>query len=205
MTAPATVVMLHGGSHAQLATLDDPALRPYRIRPLHIRTAAVDDLSSADVVIVADRLRPDLLARWHVHILACLDRGATVMVYGENHVGDWLPGVREQPRPTNFWWWRTGEDSRLRRRADDHPAWGYFSERSVIWHYHGALTAPGTVSLVDLLTVDGETDGSVLLVDEHTHPGRLLVTTMDPVYHHGSGFMPGATQLLYSSLRWATR
>ncbi|QFR96170.1 hypothetical protein GBW32_27915 [Streptomyces tsukubensis] len=32
--------------------------------------------------------------------------------------------------------------------------------------------------------------------------GRLIVTTMDPVYHHGSRFMPGATELLYGPLRW---
>ncbi|MER2133130.1 MAG: hypothetical protein ABS910_00455 [Arthrobacter sp.] len=35
-------------------------------------------------------------------------------------------------------------------------------------------------------------------------PARLLVTIMDPVYYHGSGFIPGATQLPYSILRWAT-
>ncbi len=61
------------------------------------------------------------------------------------------------------------------------------------------------MSLADLHTVDGERDGSILFVDETNHRGRLLVTTMDPVYHHGSGFMPGATQLLYSALHWATR
>ncbi|MEV5647288.1 hypothetical protein AB0L57_03460 [Nocardia sp. NPDC052254] len=208
MTEPVpacSIVMLHGGSHAQLATLADPALAPYRIRPLHIRTAAPERLADAEVVVVADRLRPDLLRDWVPAILAALDRGATVLVFGENSVGDWLPGAREQKRPTIFWWWRTGEDHRLRTRSPGHPAWQFFSGRAVIWHYHGVLEPPpGAVSLVDLYTTAGALDGSILYLDEQTTSGRLLVTTMDPVYHHGSGFMPGATQLLYSALYWAT-
>ncbi|MGW0045527.1 hypothetical protein [Rhodococcus sp. NPDC003348] len=201
-----TIAMLHGGSHSHLATLADPALAPYRIRPVHVRTDHPKSVADVDVLVVADRLRPDLLAAWSGAIAACLDRGATVIVFGENHIGDWLDGACEQPRPTIFWWWRTGEDHRLHKLNPDHPAWQFFSDRSVIWHYHGVLEPPaGAVSLVDLHTVDGDRDGSILYVDEASTPGRLLVTTMDPVYHHGSGFMPGATQLLYSSLHWATR
>ncbi|KOS53846.1 hypothetical protein [Rhodococcus rhodochrous] len=201
-----SIAFLHGGSHAQLATLADPALAPYRCRPVHVRTGDRDEIADADVVVVADRLRPDLLTGWADNIRGCLDRGATVLVFGENHAGRWLPGVREQTRPTIFWWWRTGEDHRLRRQAPDHPAWDFFTEHSVIWHHHGVLEPPaGAVSLVDLHTEDGRRDGSILYLDETSTSGRLLVTTMDPVYHHGSGFMPGATQLLYTSLHWATR
>ncbi|GGL20419.1 hypothetical protein GCM10011588_39050 [Nocardia jinanensis] len=204
---PATgIAFLHGGSHAQLATLADPALAPYRIRPVHVRTGALDELTEAAVIVVSDRLRPDLLRRWTGTVLAGLERGATVLVCGENDSGQWLPGVREQVRPTVFWWWRTGEDHRLRKLALDHPAWEFFSDRSVIWHYHGVLEPPaGAVSLVDLHTEAGTRDGSILYLDETSTAGKLLVTTMDPVYHHGSGFMPGATQLLYSALHWATR
>ncbi|MCD2109805.1 hypothetical protein LQ384_01710 [Rhodococcus rhodochrous] len=202
--APA-VAFLHGGSHSHLATLADPALAPYRMRAVHVRTGVPEDIAGSDVVVVADRLRPDLLSGWAAAVKDALERGATVVVFGENHVQDWL-GVAEQPRPTIFWWWRTGEDHRVRLQAPDHPAWGFFSDRSVIWHYHGMLEPPpGAVSLADLHTPDGERDGSILFVDETNHRGRLLVTTMDPVYHHGSGFMPGATQLLYSALHWATR
>ncbi|MEU4311302.1 hypothetical protein [Nocardia sp. NPDC024068] len=199
------IVFLHGGSHAQLATLADPALAPYRLRPVHIRTGTPADLGTADIVVVSDRLRPDLLIRWADSIHERLHRGATVLLFGENSAGRWFPGSREQSRPTVFWWWRTGEDHRLRPRSPGHPAWQYFSRRAVIWHYHGVLEPPeGAVSLVDLHTETGDRDGSILYLDETTTAGRLLVTTMDPVYHHGSGFMPGATQLLYSALYWAT-
>ncbi|MFF2083764.1 hypothetical protein ACFVVM_08295 [Nocardia sp. NPDC058176] len=203
--AACSIVLLHGGSHAQLATLADPALAPYRIRPIHLRTGTPDQLAHAEVIVIADRLRPELLRHWTAGILAALDRGATVVIFGVNAVEEWVPGVRLESRPTVFWWWRTGEDHRLRTRAPDHPAWRFFAERAVIWHYHGVLEPPpGAVSLVDLHTEDGDRDGSILYLDEQSTPGRLLVTTMDPVYHHGSGFMPGATQLLYSTLYWAT-
>ncbi|MFD4441960.1 hypothetical protein ACFWPK_19515 [Nocardia sp. NPDC058519] len=206
MSAMPRVAFVHGGTHAQLATLADPALAPYRIRPVHIRKLEPVALADADVVVVSDRLRPDLLIPRSPVLLECLARGATMVVFGENGVGEWLPGVQEESRPTNFWWWRTGEDHRIRLRAPHHPAWPYFADRSVIWHFHGVLKPPqGAVSLVDLETVTGERDGSLLYLDELSTPGRLLVTTMDPVYHHGSGFMPGATQLLYSAMQWATR
>ena len=172
---PAQMAMLHCGSHAQLATLADPALEPHRIRPVHARTGAVTELDDVDGVL------------------------------GENRVDSWLPGAREHRRPTIFWWWRTGEDSRIRRTHTGHPAAEWFTDKSLTWHYHGVLEPPeGAVSLVDLHTTEGELDGSLLYVDETSTAGRLLVTTMDPVYHHGSGFMPGATQLLYSALRWAS-
>lgn len=150
------VAFVHGGSHGQLATLADPALAPYRIRPVHVRELSADAAADADVVVVSDRLRPDLLIPNSAALLGCLDRGATVVVFGVNAVGDWLPGVREEARPTVFWWWRTGEDHRVRLRAPDHPSWPYFAERSVIWHYHGVLEPPeGAVSLVDLETGTG--------------------------------------------------
>lgn len=215
-----TTVVLHGGTAFQLAALRDPALAGYRIRPVHIRdTPAAQEvlagLGGPDTVVVADRLRPDQLRPLGDDILAVRQRGGTVVVFGINDVGSWLPGYREEERPTVFWWWRTGEDSLLRRRVPDNPIWDEFPERAVIWHYHAVLHGPDTaVSLVDKLVGDnpvfpGEADenrvdGSVLLVDD-SGPGRLLVTSMDPVYHHGSGFMPGATQLLYACVRWATR
>ena len=73
MTGAATIAVLHGGSHAQLATLADPALEP-------------DPPGTCEA-----RLRPDLLARWTDAITDCLSRGATVIVFDENRCGDWLP------------------------------------------------------------------------------------------------------------------
>ena len=80
--------------------------------------------------------------------------------------------------------------------------WKYYTDEALHWHFHGALYPPqGAVPLV-VLEEGAEEDGAIIYYDNATFPAELVVTTMDPCYHHGAGFMPGATQLLYRSLRW---
>lgn len=216
------IAFVHGGSHAQLATIADPALGIYNLVPVHIRdlalelrdellqarklkagTSALAALAEVDAILVSDRLRHDLLRVVGPELLARFGAGVPGVVLGENRVDTWFPQFVEHERPTIFWWWRTGEPHCKRRVALDHPAQRYFSDRSVIWHSHGVLELPhDATSLVDLDHADGNLDGSILAVWEPTVGARVLVSTMDPVYHHGSGFMPGATQLLYRSLAW---
>jgi hypothetical protein len=43
---------------------------------------------------------------------------------------------------------------------------------------------------------------ALLYYDHVSFPAELVVSSMDASYHHGSGFMPGASQLLYRMLRW---
>ena len=202
------LVFVHGGSGPQLAALADPALQLYDPVPVHVRDLAGSPqlLDDADVLVVSDRLRPHLLEQSSEPILDVARRGGTLVVFAENGSESWLPGARGERRPTVFWWWRTGEDHGLRRNPAPHPAHELFPDRALVWHIHGVLTPPpGAVSLMDRVHPDGSLDGSVFYIDEASTPGRILATTMDPVYHHGSGFMPGATQLLYRALYWASR
>ncbi|WP_210244100.1 hypothetical protein [Arthrobacter yangruifuii] len=197
--------LLHCGAFQPLRTLADPALAPYRIEPVYLPEADPAQLADLDVLIVGDRLHQGQLARFVPAILAALqDPGKTVIVLGENKVEQWLPGIGYSFRPTVFWMWRTGEDNGTRLRLPEDPLWEFFTPWSVSWHHHGLLhPRPGARSLV-VMEEDGAESGSLLYMDEVNQPARLLVTTMDPVYHHGSGFMPGASQLLYSLLRWVT-
>ncbi|MCQ1957776.1 hypothetical protein NNX39_14875 [Arthrobacter sp. zg-Y826] len=197
--------LLHCGTFPPLRTLADPALAPYRLESVYLPDADPAVLADLDVVIVSDRLHQGQLARFVPAILAALqDPAKTVIVLGENKVEQWLPGVGYSFRPTVFWMWRTGEDNGTRLRLPEDPMWEFLTPWSVSWHHHGLLhPRPGARSLV-VMEEDGVESGSLLYVDEVNQPARLLVTTMDPVYHHGSGFMPGASQLLYSLLRWVT-
>ena len=193
----------HTGTGSQLKTLADPALRPYRLADLYLPDATAADFAALDVLLVADRSHPRMLLEHAAAMRAVAERGGTLVVFGENSAQEWLPGLQWQARPTNFWWWRTGEDSGMRRRSPEHPVWEHLSERAVIWHHHGVFQLPeGAVPLVTL-EEDGAKAGVTTFLDESTTPGAILVTTMDPCYHHGAGFMPGATQLLYCVLRWA--
>ena len=38
-----------------------------------------------------------------------------------------------------------------------------------------------------------------------TTAGRLIVSTLDPFYHHGSNFMPATTRFLDGFLPWARK
>ncbi|NYV75157.1 hypothetical protein [Streptomyces sp. UH6] len=202
-----TLGLLHGGAFHQLATLADPAVRVWRPREIYLPEAGPEDFDDLDTLIVSDRLHPGLLARTAPLLLRVAERGGTVVVLGENDVAGWLPGLRAlRPAETNFWWWRTDGDNGVRRAADGHEAWDHLTERAVRWHYHGLLEPPAGATV--LACTDLERDGDpatrqvLLYEDRVSTPGRLIVTTMDPVYHHGSRFMPGATQLLYGLLRW---
>ena len=197
--------LLHCGAFQPLRTLADPALAPYRLESVYLPDADPAVLADLDVVLVSDRLHQGQLERFVPALLAALeDPGKTVIVLGENKVEQWLPGVGYTFRPTVFWKWRTGEDNGTRLRLPEDPMWEFFTPWSVSWHHHGLLhPRPGARSLV-VMEEDGAEVGTLMYVDEVNQPARLLVTTMDPVYHHGSGFMPGASQLLYSLLRWVT-
>lgn len=197
------IALAHTGTSSQLATLKDPALAPYAIVDAYLPELAPDALDDVDVLIVADRSHPAQLRDRAAEFLAVAKRGGVLVVFGENAVQDWLPGVAWHLVPTNFWWWRTGEDHGMRKHSDDDPIWPYLTDRAVLWHHHGALTPPaGAVPLI-VLEHQGTEIGVTTFVDRKSTQGVIFATTMDPCFHHGAGFMPGATQLLYQTLRWA--
>lgn len=211
---------VHSGSFFHLASLRDPAVIALDLVDAYAPELTAADFAAYDSIYVAARLHPSAMARIAPFLLAALERpGVRVYVDGENSVGKWLPGTSETPRGTNFWAWRIGEDVGRRSRNQEHPFWEFLSERSVHWHYHGVLEHPDcAVPLVGLETVAGaeqHTDpwgldyravpghpNTLMYYDADTFGGEIVVSTMDAAYHHGSGFMPGASQLFYRMLRW---
>lgn len=202
----AHIGMLHCGSYPALATLRDPALRAWGVADLYAGETDPEALADLDVIVVADRLHPALRSRFEPALHAALQDGTkTVVVLGQNDVQDWIPGVGFTFRRPIYWWWKTGEDTGTRARAEGDSFWEYFEFGALNWHNHGLLYPQGDVDKYVVVEEDGVEAGTVLYVDRVNQPARLLVTTLDPVYHHGSGFMPGATQMLYSLLRWSTQ
>lgn len=197
------IALLHTGSGYQLQTIADPALVPYQIEFVYLPDLKPGGLGGFDVVFVADRGHPGLLMTHAEDILGVAERGGVLVIFGENSAHEWVPGISWESRPTNFWWWRTGEDHEMRKRNLDDPAWAHFTDRAMIWHNHGIFQPPsGAVALV-AVEEEGDDAGATTYIDRVSTPGEMFVTTMDPVFHHGAGFMPGATQLLYQTLRWA--
>ncbi|WP_197376734.1 hypothetical protein [Mycolicibacterium baixiangningiae] len=201
------LAIVHSGSYAHLYATKDPAVLAYQPEFVYLADLEDGGLDGYDTVIVGDRMHPELLTRHAEQFHAVAQRGGTLVVLGENRVHTWLPGIEWEERPTNFWWWVSGEDPLIRTRSHDHESWQYLTTKSVIWHHHGLLrTEDDVVPLVvsEEADADGKPHdaGMMLYEDTVTTPGRIIVTTLDPMHHHGSNFMSGATRFLYALLRW---
>jgi hypothetical protein len=118
---------------------------------------------------------------------------------GGEPVPEFLPGVRWEHRPTNFWWWlEPGADLGLRSPSPQHSLFEHLSLRDCTWHYHGVLDPPpGAEVLVTL--ADGE---ALLYVDRVSTAGTLVVATLDPLSHYGGHFMPATERFLDGFLPW---
>lgn len=158
------------------------------------------DLTDLDGLIIPERLHHDALHAAAGPISDLLDAGGTVIAFsGGEPVPDFLPGVRWEHRPTNFWWWlEPGADMGLRTPDPEHPLFDHLTLRDCTWHYHGVLDPPdGAEVLVTLPT--GE---ALLYVDRVSTPGTLVIATLDPMHHYGSHFMPATERFLDGFMPW---
>lgn len=205
MTTTRTLGILHGGASYHLRTLADPRVGDRVDRVLYLPELITRALDELDVLLVCDRVHPDLLQRRADAVLDVARRGGTIVVLGEVHAERWIPGLRWEPRPTNFWWWRTGEDPGIRPRNPEHSLWRSLQHRDVTWHFHGLLHPPRGATVLAAVEENGRDSGSILYEDRVSTAGRIVVTTMDPTYHHGSNFMPAASRFLHGLLHWVTQ
>jgi hypothetical protein len=204
--SPPRIGLLHGGASYHLTTLTDPIVAAHVTDPLYLpeldRPEVRAIVENLDALIVCDRLHPELLRRHAPTLRSVAHRGATLLVLGETDVHTWLPDLDWTPRPTNFWWWLTGEDPGIRPDTPDHSIWQHLHPDDVIWHHHGLLHPPPDVTPLASVHEHGTLAGVILYEDRVSTPGRIIVTTMDPVHHHGSNFMPAATRLLHGLLHY---
>jgi len=159
------------------------------------------DLTGLDGLVIPERMHQGLLEAGARRVLDLLDAGGTVISFsGGEPLPEFLPGVRWEHRPTNFWWWlEPGAELRLRTPDPDHSLFRHLGLRDCTWHYHGVLHPPeGAEVLVELPT--GE---ALLYVDRVSTPGTLVVATLDPLSHYGSHFMPATERFLDGFLPWA--
>lgn len=168
---------------------------------LYLPDLADTDLSGYDGLLIPERLHRGQLTGAADRILHYLDTGGTVISFtGGEPLPEFLPGVRWEHRPTNFWWWlEPGADLGLHSPTPGHSLFDYLSIQDCTWHYHGVLDPPeGAEVLVALPT--GE---ALLYVDRVTTRGTLVVAALDPMSHFGSYFMPAAERFLNGFLPWA--
>lgn len=193
------IAFVDGGTYYHHATFNDPALRRYFDVNVYAPELARANLAQVDCLYVASRQNPADLVVARGVVSDFLAAGKLVVALGESRADLWLDDVQWHPGEVNFWWWREpGADSGLRVGDVRHGLYARMGLADATWHRHGELVPPeGAVSVVD--TVNGR---SVLYDDAASGPGRRIVATLDPCYHHGSYFMPAASRFLHAFLPW---
>lgn len=152
-----------------------------------------DVLQPEDVLWVPCRTPAQrMIAQKHV-VKRHLNAGGTVIALGESRSDLWLPAVNFTPAPTNFWWWlEQGADLGVRVAAPDHPLLNEIGHKDVTWHLHGWFVPPEGA---EVLAHDAE-GRAIFYVDDVSTPGRMIISSLDPMYHHGSHFMPATSRFL---------
>ncbi|WP_022724163.1 hypothetical protein [Rhodopseudomonas sp. B29] len=202
-----TVAVLDSGTYYHHEAIFGERFRDRFDRVIYTPALTSADLAEPTLLIVPDRTNPALLRQHQPLLTDYLGRGRTLVVLGECEAETWAPGVRTAGRPTNFWWWLDPTQKPPHQFvAPEHEMFGYIAPESTIWHIHGVLFPPAGAQPLVAVPEDrnGRDPAGVLLYDDRvTTPGRLVVSMLDPFYHHGSRFMPAATRFLDGLLRWA--
>lgn len=187
-----TLAVLDAGTYYHHRTIYEPRYRDFFDEIIYTRDLPEADLTGVDTLLVSCRTDPSVLRPRREQIADFLASGKTVVAMGSTGHPDWLPNVNWTDTPTNFWWWKEGGEIGLKLATPDHPLFNRLSLADVTWHYHGYFQVPvGAQSLVDVGDL-----GSIFYEDTVSTPGRLLITSLDPMYHHGSYFMPATTRFL---------
>lgn len=204
-----SLAILDGGAFYHHAAIHGPRYRDLFDRTIYMPDLTPEHLEGVKWLIVPDRINPDLLRARREMLLSVAERGGTLVVLGENQAETWVPGVSWTARPTNFWWWlEPGAVPVNRLVSPDHEFFQAVSFADTIWHFHGMLKPPTHAqTLIDVPPdAEGRDAGGALLYDDRsTTAGRLIISTLDPFYHHGSNFMPATTKFLDGFLPWARR
>jgi hypothetical protein len=194
-----SILAINAGAAYQIESLLGERYCMYFDKVVRPEELSEVDLSAFETLLVPCRTPPHRLIA-HKHLFqAHLEKGGTIIAMGECHSERWLSNIVFTPRETNFWWWLDPQgDLGLQIKSPLHPLFKLLGPQDLAWHLHGFFDPPvGS----DVLITDN--DGrAILYIDEVTTKGRLIVTSLDPFFHHGHHFMPATTRFLDGFLKW---
>lgn len=194
-----SILAIHPGAYYHIESLETPRYAGYFDELVRPENLADRTLSDYNVLLVPCRTPADRMIPHKQLLLDYLEQGGTIVATGESHSELWLPNIKFSPQDTNYWWWLQKDgDLGVRIKNPYHSLFNHVGEKDVTWHLHGWFDAPDGA---EILAVNGE-GKPILYIDEVTIKGKMVLTTLDPFYHHGSRFMPATTKFLDGFLPW---
>jgi hypothetical protein len=194
-----SILAIHPGAYYHIESFEAPRYAGYfdrLVRPEDLGDVRLADFS---VVLIPCRTPADRMEPHKTLLQSYLNAGGTIVATGESESQLFLPGIAFTPQPTNFWWWLTpGADLGVRIASPEHSLFQRLAQRDITWHLHGWFDPPDGA---EILAVNGE-GKAILYVDDVTTKGRMVITSLDPFFHHGSHFMPATTRFLDGFLPW---
>ena len=194
-----SILSIHAGSYYHIESLEGKRYSKYF--DLLLRPEDLDsiDLEAFAVILVPCRTPAHRMIPHKKKLLAYLNQGGTIVATGESNSQLWLPKVKFSKQETNYWWWLEKESNLgIKVTKSEHSLFKYVSKEDLTWHLHGWFKAPKGA---EILAVNSE-NKPILYIDEVTTKGRMIITSLDPFFHHGSRFMPSTTSFLDRFLPW---
>lgn len=193
------IAVTDGGTYFHKEAFAKPPFATYIDDTLYLPEIADAEFSKYDAIIVSCRSNPRFLTPLKQRWLNYLQQGGTLIVFAESAVEQWIPGIEYHQKAVNFWWWlEKGAKHDIRPCKPDHSLYEYLSHADMTWHYHGTYTPPEDADIL-LQHPDGS---AVLFDDKKSYNGRLIVSSLDPGFHHGSYFMPATSRFLQGFFPW---
>jgi hypothetical protein len=154
-----------------------------------------DILRPDDIVWVPCRTPAQRMIAQKPVLARHLAAGGTVVALGESRSDLWLPNIDFTGTETNWWWWLDPAADlgvQVTEAAASNPLMAGIGNREATWHLHGWFTPPNGATV---LARDGE-GRAILYEDKISTPGTMILSSLDPMFHHGSHFMPATTRFL---------
>lgn len=180
---------LYGGSLPEHRAFDHPNYRRWLAEVIYLLDLPHADLNDFDGLLIPEGTHHVRLQAASEQIQRFLGGGGTVLLFGDQPIRSWLPGLD--------WEWRPAESSgELVSQHADHSFHRRLGSAVALGHYHGVLHPPAGAETL-LATTDG---AAVLYIDRVSTPGTLLVASLDAVAHFEA--LPAAERFLDGFFPW---
>lgn len=198
-----------GAFHAHFFSNKSAKYANFFSKRLHFLDLGCVDFSEFDYIVIASRLSVSALESHKQKFISYLQNGGHIVSFGEI-MGDYLPNIKWIDYPVNFWWWLIeGADMPLYAldtdgtKQDRRTKSGLFSSIDVSvakWHTHGAFYPPNGATSILVNELD-----EAIIYKDNSFKGNLYVTSLDPEFHLGQGFMPTTEPFFDAFMRWVEK